>query len=389
MAEETFFVTAARGLEELVAAELRELGIASLVVEKGGVTFHGDLTDCYRANLWLRTASRVLRRLAEFTCQTPEELYAGVREIPWERYLTADQTLAVDCTLRDSPLTHSRYAALKTKDAVVDRLRDLTGRRPSVDPRSPDLRLNVHLAGTRCSVSLDSSGDPLDRRGYRLDRNEAPLRETLAAALVALSGWDGTVPFYDPFCGSGTIVIEAAMRAACMAPGLLRDRFGFQRWPDFLPAVWEGQLAEARARALPGLPVAITGFDSSAEAVAVAMKNCRRAGVDHLVTLYRRDFKEFALTAGAGVLVANPPYGERLGDKEALRPFYRSIGDILKQRCAGSRAFLLCGDLELAKEVGLKASRRIVVWNGPLECRLLCYELYAGGAAATRGGPPQ
>ncbi len=376
MSERHFFATAARGVEEVLAAELRDLGVKDPRVETGGVRFSGDRSVCYRANLWLRTATRILVPLAEFPCDAPQRLYDGVRSIPWHSYLTPEMTMAVDCTLRDSAMTHSGFVALKTKDAIVDAIRDRCGRRPNVDVRDPDLRVNVHLVKNRCTVSLDSSGTPLDRRGYRLDRTEAPLRETLAAALVALTGWDGTVPLVDPMCGSGTIPVEAALKASRRAPGLMGRRFGFQRWPDYDPTLWRRLADAARQEMLASLPVPITGCDRSATALETACRNSDRAGVTGLVTFVRSPFREFIPPAAPGVLLFNPPYGLRLGEEEELKPFYREIGDTMKQRYAGYTAFLLTGSRELAKHVGLKASRRIVLFNGPIECRLLRYELY-------------
>jgi putative N6-adenine-specific DNA methylase len=374
--EQNFFATAAKGVEDILAGELRELGIEGIRVETGGVRFRGDRSAFYRANLWLRTATRVLVPLTEFPCDTPQRLYDGVRAIPWDKYLTPDMTMAVDCTLRDSAMTHSGFVALKTKDAIVDAIRDRCGRRPNVDVRDPDLRVNVHLVKNRCTVSLDASGTPLDRRGYRLDRTEAPLRETLAAALVALTEWDGTVPLVDPMCGSGTIPIEAALKASRRAPGLMGRRFGFQRWPDYDPTLWRRLTDAARQEALGSLTTPIIGCDRSAAALETARRNSDRAGVSGLVTFVRSAFREFTPPAAPGVLLFNPPYGLRLGEEEELKPFYREIGDTMKQRYAGYTAFLLTGSRELAKYVGLKASRRIVLFNGPIECRLLRYELY-------------
>jgi putative N6-adenine-specific DNA methylase len=371
-----FFATTAKGIEELLAAELQSLGIAAAAVETGGVRFTGELDSCYRANLWLRTASRVLMPLAGFPCETPQQLYEGVRSIPWHDFITPQMTLAVDCNLRDSALTHSGFVALKTKDAIVDEVRDRCGSRPNVDTRDPDLRVNVHLVKNRCTVSLDTSGTPLDRRGYRLERNEAPLRETLAAALVMLTGWDGTVPLADPMCGSGTIPIEAALKAARRAPGLLRSSFGFQRWPGFDAALWQRLEEEAHDTALDSLPATITGCDRSARALAVARQNSGRAGVEGMINLLHREVGDFVPPPGPGVLLFNPPYGRRLGEEEELKPLYRQIGDVMKQRCTGYTAWLFTGSAELAKCVGLRASRRIVLFNGPIECRLLKYELY-------------
>lgn len=373
---EAFFATTGKGVEELLAGELRELGMEGVALESGGVRFTGDISACWRANLWLRTANRVLMPLAVFSCTTPQELYDGVRAITWTTWLTPEMTLAVDCNLRDSAMTHSGYVALKSKDAIVDALRDRYGRRPSVDTRDPDLRVNVHLVKNCCTVSLDTSGAPLDRRGYRLSRTEAPLRETLAAALVELSGWDGNLPLADPMCGSGTILIEAALKAARLAPGLLRPGFGFQRWPGFDPGLWDRLVSEARETARPSIGVPVTGFDRLPKALEVARQNAARAGVGGLVTLTRGEFRDFTPPQGPGVLLFNPPYGQRLSEEEELKPLYKQIGDVMKQRCTGYTAYLFTGSPELAKSVGLKASRRFVLFNGPIECRLLKYELY-------------
>lgn len=371
-----FFATAAKGLEELLAAELAALDITTARIERGGVSFVGSFLDGCRACLWLRTASRVLQLVAEFPADSPQALYDGVRTVDWPRYLRPDMTMAVDAVLRDSVMTHSGFVALKTKDAVVDALREKYGRRPNVDPKAPDLRLNVHLVKNVCTLSLDLAGDPLDRRGYRLDRNKAPLRENLAAALVAFSGWQGERPLYDPMCGSGTIAIEAALRASRTAPGLLRPQFGFQRWPQHDPLAWKRIVAEAESLRLPQLPVAIRGFDRSPGAIEMARQNAARAGVAGMVSFAPADVGTFTPETLPATIILNPPYGERMGEIEELAGLYRLLGDVLKQRCAGSTAFILCGNSELAKQVGLKASRRIPLWNGPLECRLLKYDLY-------------
>jgi len=376
MKEESFFATTAKGVEEVLAAELVRLGAKGVGIESGGVRFGGGMEAAYRANLWLRTASRVLMPLGEFPCETPEQLYQGVRALAWSDYLTPDMTLAVDCNLRDSVLTHSGFVALKTKDAIVDQLRDQFGTRPNVDTKDPDLRVNVRLFRNRCTVSLDCSGAPLDRRGYRLDRHEAPLKENLAAALVELSGWDGSVPLVDPMCGTGTIVIEAALKGLRVPPGLSRKEFGFQRWRGFDAPLWDRVVAEAREGVLTTLPAPVQGSDISHSAVAMANENARRAGVLDQIALGRCQIAELAPPPGPGVLILNPPYGKRLGEEEALKPLYKEIGDVLKQRCKGYTAYLFTGNLELAKSVGLKATRRIVLYNGPIECRLLKYEMY-------------
>lgn len=374
--ERSLFAIAAKGMEEVLAGEMRTLGFRGVAVEKGGVRFSGDLAACYRANLWLRTASRILVPLAEFPCDSPQSLYDGVRAIPWHEFVTPEMTLAVECSLRDSALTHSGFVALKTKDAIVDTVRDRCGRRPNVNPRDPDLLVNVHLVRNRCTVSLDSSGAGLDKRGYRAEAGEAPLRETLAAALVELSGWDGSVPLIDPMCGSGTILIEAALKALNRAPGLIRERFGFQRWPGFEESHWRRLVAEAREAERSTIAAPILGRDRLDKVLAIAERNSRRAGVDRFIAFSPGDIRDLVPPSPPGVIITNPPYGCRLGEEEQLKALYRQIGDVFKQRCAGYTAWLFTGGLDLAKVVGLRASRRIVLFNGPLECRLLRYDLY-------------
>ncbi|GFE60299.1 class I SAM-dependent RNA methyltransferase [Geobacter sp. AOG2] len=371
----TCFAAVPRGAEEIAAHELEQLGVGDVAAGRGGVSFTCNREGLYRANLWLRTASRVMVRLAVFPCATPEELYAGVHAIPWPELITPAMTLAVDCSLRDSNLTHSGFVALKTKDAVVDRIREACGSRPNVDTASPDVRINVHLSKNVCTVGLDSSGDALDRRGYRLERNEAPLRETLAAAVVALTGWDGSIPLADPMCGSGTIPIEAALLAAHVAPGLKRS-FGFQRWQDFDGKLWSRLVREAES-GIERLPVGlVTGYDLDSRALVLAARNAATAGFEGQLHFFHAALEEFRPEGDKGVVIINPPYGKRLGDEEELKELYCRIGDIMKQRCRGWTGFVLTGNLELAKYIGLKAARRYVLFNGPIECRLLKYELY-------------
>jgi putative N6-adenine-specific DNA methylase len=369
------FAAVPRGAEELAGAELGALGISNAKPGKGGVAFSTDRAGLYRANLWLRTASRVLVQLALFPCTSPTELYAGVHAIAWQELITPDMTLAVDCSLRDSVLTHSGFVALKTKDAIVDRIRESCGRRPNVDTTSPDVRINVHLHKNACTISLDSSGDSLDRRGYRLERNEAPLRETLAAAVVALTGWDGSIPLADPMCGSGTIPVEAALMAAHIPPGLHRE-FGFQRWLDFDNGLWNRICAEAEG-GIRSLPVGlITGYDLDSRALLLAGRNTSKAGLDGQIHFFHSALQEFRPEGDKGVVILNPPYGKRLGEDDDLRELYCQIGDIMKKRCRGWTGYVLTGNLELAKYIGLKASRRYVLFNGAIECRLLKYDLY-------------
>lgn len=371
----TCFAAVPRGAEEMAALELEKLGVGDIRPGKGGVAFIADRAGLYSANLWLRTASRVLVQLAVFPCKGPDELYAGVFAIDWPELITPEMTIAVDSSLRDSVLTHSGFVSLKTKDAVVDRIREVCGRRPNVDTDSPDVRINVHLHKNICTVSLDSSGDSLARRGYRIERNEAPLRETLAAAVVALTGWDGSIPLVDPMCGSGTIPAEAALLAARMPPGLQRS-FGFQRWIDFDSQLWGDLLREAEAGVRKVPPGLVTGYDLDNRALLLAGRNIAKAGLEGQVHFFHAALQEFQPQGDSGVVIINPPYGMRMGVDDDLRELYCQIGDIMKKRCRGWTGFVLTGNLELAKYIGLKASRRYVLFNGPIECRLLRYELY-------------
>jgi putative N6-adenine-specific DNA methylase len=369
-----YFATTAKGLEGVLDAELRALDAADVRAVTGGVHFRGSPADGYRACLWLRTANRVLQPLGTFPCQSPEQLYDGVRSFPWESFLSPAMTLALDASTRDSALTHSRYVALKGKDAIVDRMRDVCGSRPDIDPAAPDLSVNLHLSSNCCTVSLDLAGAGLHRRGYRLERTVAPLRETLAAGLLLLSGWDGTTPFVDPMCGSGTLPIEAAQLATRTAPGLARS-FAFQNWPGFDARSWQA-LRDAAHQLRRPLTVPIVGADCDPRALKIAQENAARLPAGAAITWQRVDFAALAPPAGFGTLLVNPPYGERLGSGEQLAGLYRSIGDTFKQRWTGWTAWLFTGNLAAAKQVGLKASRRIPLWNGPLECRLLEYALY-------------
>ncbi|HEY3308731.1 MAG TPA: THUMP domain-containing protein [Desulfuromonadaceae bacterium] len=369
------FAAVPRGAEEITAAELSQLGIEGAKAIRGGVSFTTDQAGLYRCNLWLRTASRILMKLSEFSCSTPDELYSGVHAIAWHELITPLMTMAVDCTLRDSAMTHSGFVALKTKDAIVDRIREHCGSRPNVDTASPDVRINVHLAKNFCTLSLDSSGESLDRRGYRLERNEAPLRETLAAAVVIQTGWDGKIPLVDPMCGSGTIPVEAGLLASRMAPGRQRS-FGFERWRNFDAALWERLLEEADKGIQPLSVGLVSGYDCDSRALAFARRNTDAAGFAGKIHFFHTALEDFKPEGDKGVVIINPPYGKRMGEEEELKELYCRIGDILKQRCRGWTGFVLTGNLELAKYVGLKASRRYVLFNGPIECRLLKYDLY-------------
>jgi putative N6-adenine-specific DNA methylase len=370
------FATCARGIEEVLAGELRELGAEDVLVGRGGVHFVGDKALIYKANLWLRTAIRVLRPILETTVTTPEELYDAVRTVDWSQYMTPDHTLAVDCNVRDSKISHSQYAALKTKDAICDQFVDKVGRRPSVDVERPMVGLNLHIYKNQAVLSLDSSGDSLHKRGYRPILTKAPLNEALAAAIVLLTGWKGDRLFVDPMCGSGTLPIEAAWIALKRPPGLTRKHFGFQGWMDYDVKLWTELRDEARGGVLKKLPGPICGSDVRKDAVAFSRSNARAAGIGHLLDFEIRDIFDFCPAEGrSGTIICNPPYGERLGEEKDLRPLYRTLGEIFQKRCSGWTAFVFTGNASLAKCIGLTPAARIPLFNGKIPCQLLRFDL--------------
>jgi putative N6-adenine-specific DNA methylase len=373
---ERFFATCGRGIEPVLADELQALGAAAVEAGRGGVHFGGDRTLLYRANLWLRTAIRVLWPVLRVQVTTPEELYEAVRTIDWSAYLTPERTLAVDCNVRDSQITHSKYAALKTKDAICDQFIDKCGKRPSVDVEAPMVGLNLHIYRDEAILSLDSSGDSLHKRGYRPVLTKAPLNEALAAALVLLTGWRGDRPFVDPLCGSGVLPIEATWLALRRPPGLTRKRFGFQGWMDFDIGLWAALRDEARRQVLKQLPAPVHGSDVRRDVVNFAQVNARAAGVGHLIHFEARDVAQLRPPPGPpGTLLCNPPYGERIGEESELRGLYRTLGEVLGRHFSGWTAFVFTGNPRLADQVGLKPAAQTPLFNGKIPCRLLRYEL--------------
>jgi putative N6-adenine-specific DNA methylase len=376
MTTHRFFATTFKGLEEVLAGEVAALGGEGISIGTGSVSFSGEMALCYRANLWLRTANRVVMLLSEFPAPTPAALYEGTREVPWHELFPPERTFAVDATVRGSGITHSHFAAQKTKDAIADRFRDALGHRPDVDTASPDVRVVVRIVDDACAVSLDTSGESLHRRGYRAHPTEASLKETLAAGLLLLSGWQGDEPLIDPACGAGTIPIEAALLAGDIAPGSLGRTFGFQRLHGYDRKRWEKLLADARESARHPAPVRIEGSDILVEAVGGAAKNAINAKVSERVMFSVRSIRHFSPGGGPGTILCNPPYGARLPGGAQAEAFYRELGEALKKRCQGWTAYLLSGNPAVTRHLGLKASRKIPVMNGPIDCRLLKYELY-------------
>ena len=366
-----YFATCARGLEPVLAGELNDLGARDVEPGRGGATFHGDAAMLYRACLWLRTAVRVLRPIHEFDAHSPDELYDAVRSINWNDWMTPDQTLAVDCNVRDSAITHSQYAARRVKDAICDQFRDRTGRRPSVDTEQPMIGLNLHVSKNRAILSLDSSWSSLHKRGYRPIQTIAPLNEALAAGLLLRANWNKSTPLVDPMCGSGTFCIEASWIALNRPPGLTRKWFAFQGWPDFDRPLWNAMRDDARRAVLKDLPAPIAGSDVRQDAIDFALQNARAAGVGSQLNFQRLELRDARPPSDApGVLICNPPYGERIGEEEELIDLYARIGATAKEHWRGWRLLLFTSNTMLAKKVGLKVVHKEPFFNGSLECFL-------------------
>ncbi len=380
---ERFFAICPRGLEPLLADELRALDAGALAIEGGGVGFSGALAAAYAANLHSRIASRVLWQLAVGEYRSEQDLYALAQAIDWERHFTSAQTLRVDVSASRSPLRSLEFATLRIKDAIVDRLREATGARPSIDRAQPDVRVYAHLDETRLTLYLDLSGEPLFKRGWRADKGEAPLKENLAAGLLLLAGWRPGTPLIDPFCGSGTIVIEAAQMASRRAPGLDRH-FAFERLAGFDGVAWRELKAQALAAIDDKAPASIAGSDISTRVIETARRNAQLAGLqawldDGRLSFAAVDARNVEQPATHGLIVTNPPYGEQSAPKSATVPsLMRDFGDRLKQSFAGWQAWLLSADRDLPRQMHLKETRKAVLFNGPLECRFFRFALVSG-----------
>ncbi|MCW8859113.1 MAG: THUMP domain-containing protein, partial [Deltaproteobacteria bacterium] len=387
MEMQQFFVTAALGLEPLLAAELVELGVEEVKEERAGVSFSGDLRTAYRICLWTRLGSRVLLPLVSFPAPDTDILYAEVQKIDWSEHFALTNSFAIDCTTVKSQITHSRYGALRVKDAIVDQFRAHTGDRPSVSVEQPDLRINLHLFKDQATLSIDLSGDSLHRRGYRIDGVHAPLKENLAAAILIRGGWPAITAaggaLADPLCGSGTLPLEAALMATDTAPGLLRDYYGFLGWRQHDDVLWQELREEALQRQHAGLErkiAPIVGYDSDSRAIKAAWQHAKNAGLDKIIHFERRSLREFSMPPGIthGLLVANPPYGERIGEESTLPPLYNLLGEKLAKHCRGWKAAVITSKPQLGRAIGLRAGKINTLYNGALKCQLLQFELDAG-----------
>jgi putative N6-adenine-specific DNA methylase len=374
----TFQITAKTtlGLEEILAGEIRQLGGMDVKPIFRGVQFSGTQEILYACNYGCRTALRFLKPLWEFRAANENELYENCMKLPWDLIMDLDNTFAIDGAVFNSGITHSMYAALKTKDAIADSFRKKYDKRPSVDTDKPDIRFNVHINRDQCTVSLDSSGSSLHLRGYKAAPGNAPLSEVLASGLIMLSGWDRKKTFVDPMCGSGTLVLEAAMIAANIPAGYYRKFFGFQGWKDFDPELWnkvkegaDGKRSEPQA--------VIVGGDQSPLAMRTTRKNVSSAGLEKMISLHPTSFEKLKRPQGSVHLLMNPPYGERIKSEDIIE-LYKSIGDTLKRDYQDAEAWIISGDLRAIKFVGLRPSKKIKIFNGPIECRFNKYELYAG-----------
>lgn len=367
--------TTLKGLEEVLADEIFELGGQDIEVLKRAVRYNGSDEILYKANLKLRTALRVLVPIYSFIAENEQDLYREIHEYPWENLMDNRNTFAIDAIVSGTTFTHSQYVALKTKDAIVDRFRNKTGERPSIDTKNPDLKINIHVNRQEISVSLDSTGISLDRRGYRTNANEAPINEALAAGIILLSGWDKKAPFLDPMAGSGTFSIEAAYIAANIPPGINRS-FAFERWPDFNERLFDRVYDELKNQIVDP-ECKFFCSDITTESLGIIANNASNAGLEEYIQVKEADFFESSPSTENGFIFLNPPYGERLS-LDNIKDFYEKIGDTLKQRYAGFEAWIISSDHVALKVLGLRADQKIDLMNGGLDARLQQYKMFEG-----------
>ena len=363
------------GLEDVLAKELLQLGAQNIKTLRRAVKFKGDLGFMYKANLSLRTAVRIIKPIKNFKVRNEDQLYRELRNIDWEQYMTIDDKFAVDSFVNSPHFKHSLYVALKTKDAIVDQFRDKCGMRPDVDLDHPNLRINVHITDETCTLSIDSSGKSLHKRGYRLETNEAPISEALAAGLILLSGWDKKSHFVDGMCGSGTFLVEAAMIGANIPANINREHFAFQDWPDYDEVLWK-LIRSSQLKRAQDCYGRVIGYDLNPDTVASAKLNIANSGLEDYIEIHCENFFETKKPEGPTHLVFNPPYGVRIqGD---IPEIYKSIGDTLKKNYSGAEAWFLTSHMDGLKHVGLRASRKIEIYQAKLECRFVKYEMYQG-----------
>lgn len=370
------------GLEPVLANELTQLGAKNVQVGRRMVSFTGDKEMMYRANFQLHTAIRILKPIKHFKALSADDVYEGVKDIDWTEYLSLDKTFAVDSVVFSEEFRHSKFVAYKVKDAIVDQFREKTGNRPNISVSNPDMRLHIHIAEDQCTLCLDSSGESLHRRGYRQESVEAPLNEVLAAGMILMTGWRGETDFIDPMCGSGTLLIEAALIARNMAPGLFRKEFAFEKWPDFdadlFDKIYNDDSNERE------FTHHIYGYDVDIKAVNTARLNVKAAGLTSDITVEEQDFKNFTQPKEKSIMVTNPPYGERISTSDLLGT-YKMIGERLKHQFTGNEAWVLSYREECFSQIGLKPSIKIPLFNGSLECEFRKYQMFDGKMSDFRG----
>jgi 23S rRNA G2445 N2-methylase RlmL len=371
-----FLAITSRGLSDVLAEELTELNFK--VINKGlaGVLFDANWEGCYRANLELRTATRIIKPVLDFPAYDPQELYNNVLKHDFTKYINPSQTFAIDASVRESSFHDQRFVAMKVKDAIADQFREKFGERPSVERDTPDLTIMVKIVKNQVSLAIDTTGDSISNRGYRSEAGEAPLRENLAAGLLRLAGWQEDSTIVDPMCGSGTILIEAALRARGIAPASLRQKkFAFQKLKDFKPEVWDKVVTESMNKEKASSPIHFYGFDKDRAVLQKAKRNAERAGVENDITFQFGAVDSLEAPVPQGLMIVNPPYGERLGISEELKDVYRDLAFSLKRNFKGWNCWLLSGNEDLTKALKLKSTRRCPVFNGSIECRLLEYKI--------------
>jgi putative N6-adenine-specific DNA methylase len=376
MQKSRVFVTCSRGIDAYLEREIGSLGFPVIARTAAGIETEGSMEDAMVLNLHLRTGLRVLLTVAEFSADGPEALYRKVTAIPWEELIPGDGYFSITSSVDTPSISNSRFASQKCKDAIADRFTRKTGRRPDSGPERDRTVIHLHWQKEACKIYLDTSGEPLSKRAYRKIPWKAPLQETLAAAIISATGWHDDGSFVNPMCGSGTLAIEAALMGLNRPAAVLRDNFGFMHLKGYRADIWAGFRDRAKTAANSRLMSRIIATDLSGEAIDAARKNARTAGVEHLIEFKECDFSETEIPAGAGVVIMNPGYGERMGKTAELEGIYGRIGDFLKRKCTGYRGYVFTGNPGLAKKIGLRTRRKIPFYNGPIECRLLEYELY-------------
>lgn len=375
MAEFEMIAKTFKGLEEVLAAELVALGANNIELQRRAVKFTGDLAMMYRANFYLRTASRILKPILSFRANDADEIYKEVKKLNWEKYMNLSTSFAIDATVFSDEFRHSKFVAYRVKDAIADFFMEKHGKRPSVSIDNPKLMINIHIAQNQVTLSLDSSGDSLHKRGYREGQTEAPINEALAAGMILLTGWQGETDFIDPMCGSGTFLIEAALIALNIPPGIYRDRFAFEKWNDFDEELFESTYADDSAER--PFEHTIYGSDISIQAIRTAEKNIRSAGLSKYIKLQVQPVQEVEAPAEKCIMVTNPPYGERINPAN-ISDIYKSLGTVLKHKFAGCSAWVISSREEYLYKIGLKPSQKIELLNGSLDCLYCRYDIFAG-----------